>query len=126
MPPHLLQVIFAASWLILMLLIYGLRRAAERRTSLSVLGILFGLMSVCAGGLLLTRTYVVDEAHYGIVVNDSAARNGPGKQYDLQMQVSNSVKVTLGGVDRGWRQVTLPNGQGAWMPSDMVRPLQAE
>ena len=121
-----LQLVFCISWFLLFILIYTLRRSAQsgRRTAVSIITILIGLAAVCSGGLLVTRSYVVDQSSYGVVIEDSTARKGPGPKYALQTQVSNSVKVRLGGRDRGWRQVTLPNGQGAWMPDDAIKVLK--
>ena len=123
----LIQLIFAVSWFLVFLMVYALRRwpRSGRRTTASFIAILVGLTAVCSGGLLLTRNYVVDQSQYGIVLVNSPARRGPGPQYAVQSRVSNSVKVRLGGRDRKWRQITLPNGQGAWMAEDsiaLIRP----
>jgi hypothetical protein len=120
MPLSEIRVLFAVSWALLFLLIYGLRRSSSRRTAVSFLIILVGLVSVSSGGLLLTRSYVVDQARYGVILATTPARQGPGKQYSVQTQVSNSVKVSLGGQDREWTQVVLPNGQGGWIATRSI------
>lgn len=120
MPLTKIRVLFAVSWTLLFLLIYGLRRSSSRRTAVSFLIILVGLVSVSSGGLLLTRSYVVDQARYGVILATTPARQGPGKQYSVQTQVSNSVKVSLGGQDREWTQVVLPNGQGGWIATRSI------
>jgi len=120
MPLTEVRIIFAISWSLLCLLIFVLRRSSSRRTAASFLIILVGLVSVSSGGLLLTRTYVVDQARYGVLLETTAARQGPGKQYAAQTQVSNSVKVSLRGQDRDWTQVVLPNGQGGWIATRLI------
>ena len=114
------RIIFAAAWGLLFLCLYAMKRSSSRRASLTLCIIISGLVATCAGGLLVSRTYIVDDTRYGVVLDDAVAFRGPGKQYDTQAEVSNSVKVKLGGTDGQWTQVTLPNGQGAWIKSDRL------
>ncbi len=125
-PLDAIQLIFALSWPLLFLMLYGLKRwpQSNGRTAASFTAILIGLTAVCAGGLLLTRNYVVDQSQYGVVIEESSARRGPGKQYGLQTRVADGVKVRLGGRDREWRQVILPNGQGSWMAKDSISVIR--
>ncbi|MBV71403.1 MAG: hypothetical protein CMH52_08630 [Myxococcales bacterium] len=121
-----IRITFAVSWCLLFLCLSLLRRTIRRRASLSLLLIITGLVATCAGGLLISRSYIIDDSRYGILLDDATAYRGPGQQYDTQAQVSNSVKVRLGGEDGNWRQVTLPNGQGAWIKGEYLAQIGSE
>ncbi|MEE2757783.1 MAG: hypothetical protein VYA30_14095 [Myxococcota bacterium] len=118
-----IRIAFAVSWCLLFSCWYLLMSTARRRASLSLVLIITGLVATCAGGLLISRSYIIDDARYGVLLDDTTAYRGPGQQYDTQAQVSNSVKVRLGGEDGKWQQVTLPNGQGAWIRSEHVAQI---
>ena len=125
LPLEPVRFIFAGSWLLFFAFWLLIRYRPNRRTALSLLLIISGLLSVCAGGLLLSRTYIIDDAQYGVILSDTSAHRGPGSQYAKQADVSLAVKVRLGGKDRNWRQVTLPNGQGGWVPAGDVAQMGA-
>ncbi len=112
-----IQFIFISTWLATFLVLILLRWREELRT-ITVLNfswIVFALVALCAGGVLLARDQVVEEASYGVVIEQTPARRGPGPDYPLESIVSPGVKVTLSGKEEGWRRVSLPGGVDAWI-----------
>ena len=86
-----------------------------------------GLVSLSTGGLLMARTYVVDQGRFGILVKErTTARRGQEVVVAKQAVLAAGVKVKIAGQDRGWQQVTLPNGLGAWVESSHVKRLRGE
>lgn len=124
--PRTLGLIFAVAWVLFFAALHLARRtaAAGVRTASSFAAVLFGLVSLAAGGLLLGRQSVVEDRLYGVVVDEGTARQGPGAQYPSVAAVLPGVKVRLGGEEGDWRQVILPDGGGAWMPAEAVRSLR--
>lgn len=123
--PRSLGILFAIGWVLLFAGLHVTRRTsrAATRTAASFAAVVFGLVALGAGGLLYGRQAVVGERLYGVVAKDTAVRRGPGEQYQAVAAVLPGVKVRLGGEEGGWRQVILPDGDGAWMPAETVRPL---
>ncbi len=125
--PQTLQLIFIIAWSALFALLWFGRRASlpSRRTAATFASILSGLVAFSAAGLLMTRSYLVDDTSVGIVVSERAtAHRGPGARYPRQAIVASGVKVRLRGTDQGWHQVTLPNGLGVWLKSADVLPVE--
>lgn len=125
--PTALHLIFAIAWCTLFALLWFIRRSEQtsRRAAATFAAILLGLVAFSSGGLMISRTYLVDHASLGVIVADRAyAHQGPGKNYPKQATIAGGVKVRLGGRDRGWHQVTLPNGLGAWVKSTEVLPVE--
>lgn len=123
--PRTLGVIFGIAWILLFGALHVMRRTvrAGTRTGASFAAVVFGLVSLGAGGLLYGRQMVVGERLYGVVAADTSARQGPGEQYPAVAAVLPGVKVRLSGEEGAWRQIILPDGGGAWLPTDAVRPL---
>ncbi|MCA9538544.1 MAG: hypothetical protein KC620_06630 [Myxococcales bacterium] len=124
--PRTLGLLFAVGWLAMFLALHFMRtaRAAGRRTAFAFVSVIAGLLALAAGGLLIARAAAVDTATEGVVLPDRVrAHQGPGEQYPANADVLGGVKVRLGGTDSGWRQVTLPDGAGAWLPEADVAAL---
>lgn len=124
--PRTLGLIFAVAWVLLFGALHLMRRTtrAATRTAASFAAVVFGLVSLGAGGLLYGRQAVVGDRLYGVVAVDGTARQGPGEQYPAVAAVLPGVKVRIGGEEGDWRQVILPDGGGAWMPAEAVLPLR--
>ena len=117
-----LQVGFITSWIATFFVLCVLRLRPELRqiTLLNFSWIIFLMVAVCVGGLLLARNEVVEESTYGVVVEKTPARRGPGSDYPVESLISPGVKVKLGGEDGDWRRVYLPGGSDAWVQSARV------
>ena len=125
--PLALYLIFSVAWCTLFGLLWFIRQSEQtsRRAAATFAAIIFGLFAFSSGGLMISRAYLVDNASIGVIVADRAhAHQGPGKNYPKQASVAVGVKVRLGGRDRGWHQVTLPNGLGAWIKGTEVLPVE--
>lgn len=125
LPPRVLGIAFAISWALLFLTLHLARRVtrAGRRTAATFAGVLFGLFALGSGGLLWGRSTLVDSRIYGVVERPVKSHQGPGAQYPSVAKVLEGVKVRLSGAEGQWRQVVMPDGSGAWLPDDAVRPL---
>ena len=102
------------------LCVLRLRPELRQITLLNFSWIIFLMVAVCVGGLLLARNEVVEESTYGVVVEKTPARRGPGSDYPVESLISPGVKVKLGGEDGDWRRVYLPGGSDAWVQSARV------
>ncbi|MCB9543987.1 MAG: hypothetical protein H6703_16290 [Myxococcales bacterium] len=124
--PRALGLTFAAAWVLLFALLHLTRRAAHAglRTAASFAAVVCGLVSLATGGLLIGRKMMIEDRLYGVVAEETAARQGPGDRYPPVIDVLPGVKVRLGGEEAGWRQVVLPDGGGAWIASDELLPLR--
>ena len=129
LPQRTLEILFAIAWPLLFGVIILAQRSGSpgRRTGYTFCGVILGLLALSSGGLLLARTYVVEQGSFGILVKDrTTARRGPGGQYAKQAVLAAGVKVRVAGQDRGWQQVTLPNGLGAWVQNSDVKRLRGQ
>ncbi len=125
--PSTLGVAFAATWFLFFGALAFWRRATTsgRRTVFSFAALLFGLFALAAGGLLAGRVLVVDATPYGVLIAEQAdVRAGPGDQYKPSARLVGGVKVRLRGEDRGWRQVTLPDGAEGWLRAEQIATLR--
>lgn len=124
--PRALGITFAVAWVLLFALLHLARRAAHAglRTAASFAAVVCGLVSLATGGLLIGRKMMIEDRLYGVVAEETAARQGPGDRYPQVIDVLPGVKVRLGGEEAGWRQVVLPDGGGAWIASEQVLPLR--
>ncbi len=125
--PGTLAAIFLATWALCFGMVAFWRKSGSsgRRTALSFAALLFGLGALASGGLLAGRVFVVDATDYGVVVaNEAPVRTGPGDQYKASARLLGGVKVRLRGADRGWRQVTLPDGSEGWLQGEQLAALR--
>ena len=123
---RILGALFGTSWTLLFVLLWLARRSLEpsRRTAAHFTSVICALIALVAGSMLLGRTLIAEEADYGIVLEKAEGRQGPGARYPAIATIVGGVKVEMNGQDRGWVQVTLPNGAGAWVPNNAVKPLE--
>lgn len=123
--PWALGLVFAVAWVLLFGLLWLARRTVRPglRTAATFAAVVCGLVSLATGGLLMGRSVAVEDRLYGVVAADAPARQGPGEQYPTVADVLAGVKVRLSGTEGDWRQVVLPDGNGAWLAGDAVLPL---
>ena len=128
LPQRTLETLFSITWPLLFMVVFWVGRSASpgRRATFTFLAVVMGLVSLSTGGLLMARTYVVEQGRFGILVKErTTARRGPGSQYAAS-RIGGREKVKIAGQDRGGQQVTLPNGLGAWVESNHVKRLRGE
>lgn len=124
--PGSLTLVFAALWTLLFVWIALVRRIADpaRRTAAAFAAVVLAMIAIGTGGLLAGRVFVVNRAHYGVVVADKATVvSGPGNQYRPIADVLAGVKIELRGDEGDWHNITLPDGASGWLASEAVRPL---
>ena len=124
--PGALATVFLVTWALFfgMLATWRKSNSSGRRTASSFAALLLGLGALASGGLLAGRVLVVDATDYGVVVaSEAPVRSGPGDQYKAAARLLGGVKVRLRGEDRGWRQVTLPDGSEGWLPVEQIAAL---
>ena len=123
---RILGALFGTAWSLLFLLLWIARKSREsgRRTAAHFTAVICALVALISGCMLMGRKMVAEEADYGIVLEKSEGRQGPGSRYPVIATIVGGVKVELNGEDRGWVQITLPTGAGGWLPNNAVKPLK--